>query len=1196
MNYFFSLPFRSLFAFIAISLLLSTISVVTNAVPAYPNPIQYTQPDGSEITILLKGDEKIKWAQTLDGYSILISNEGYYEYGMLNSKGDLVSSGVKVSDLKGRSNSEVTFLKSIKKNLFFSPVQVSIMKQIWDINDKEAANIKAFPTTGNRKLICILIGFPDLAFTKTQAEFNALFNQVGYNVGGATGSVKDYYLENSYGQFNLTVDVAGPYTASQNMVYYGGNNTSGNDSNPRALAAEAVNLANPDVNYADYDNDNDGAVDGVYIIYAGYGEEAGGGNNPNAIWAHAWNLSPSLNLDGKIISKYSCSAELRGNSGANLTRIGVICHEFGHVLGAPDYYDTNYATGGQYDGTGKWDMMAGGSWNNSGATPAHHNAFTKVQYYSWASAQLLNDPTSITLDNSAENSNSFYRINTATTNEYFIIENRQKHMFDAYIPGSGMIIYHVHSGVFSVGNSINATHPQRMYPICANAGTDPSSEPSSYGNINSDGTPFPGSGNKTSFTDLTLPSSKSWAGVNTGKPITNIVRDAIAKTVTFDFMGGASGNPTQFVATPISNSQINLSWNKNDGKDVLVAFSTSATFGTLIDGTSYAVGQIIPGGGKIVYAGSSNTFSHINLTASTTYYYKIWSKLTDDPNWSNGIEGQATTLCNVFNMLPFTENFATATLPSCWNVIDNQGNGQVWQFGTLQTGGLTNGSGNYAFLNSDGYGSGSSQNTDLISPTFDFSNYTNINLSFNHYYRHYTGSSAQLFYSLNGGQSWVQIQQWVANTANNATFSQSLEVLAGEPSVQLKWKYIGTWGYYWSIDNIQVTGNQIAQQYSLTLISNPEGAGALTGAGTYTAGTTITLSAMANPGFEFVNWTNEGEEVSSLPTFTYTTLSSDVTLSANFNAIVPQQFTLTVVLDGEGDVKVDGNSFTDPITLNENTSITVEASPALGYHFENWSGDLVSINSTETIIMDGNKELTAHFAINSYTLNYLATAYGSISGNTNQTVNYGSNGQPVEAVALEGYHFIRWSDGLTSNPRVDENVTNDIIVTAEFAINTYTISFIVEGNGRIDINGTPYSVPVIAEHGSSLFIEAISDDGWQFAGWNGAITGTEPTINLIVSMEIAAMATFTETTGANSSVLSNVLVFPNPFRNKLQLGNVKEFECIILSNILGQKVAEFYLSNEDTFEIATESIARGVYFLTLISKEKQKSTLKLIRE
>ena len=183
---------------------------------------------------------------------------------------------------------------------------------------------RAFPTTGNRKLICILIGFQDRAFVKTQAEFNALFNQVGYSTGGATGSVKDYYLESSYNQFNLTVDVAGPYVASRNMAYYG-SNTSGN---PSALVREAINLADPHVNFAEYDNDNDGYVDAVYIIFAGYGEEAGG--PADAIWSHASSFTQQYK-DGKYISRYSCSPELRGSYGQNITNIGVICHEFGHV-------------------------------------------------------------------------------------------------------------------------------------------------------------------------------------------------------------------------------------------------------------------------------------------------------------------------------------------------------------------------------------------------------------------------------------------------------------------------------------------------------------------------------------------------------------------------------------------------------------------------------------------------------------------------------------------------------------------------------------------------------------------------------------------------------------------------------------------------------------------------------------------------
>ncbi|PKP39056.1 MAG: peptidase M6, partial [Bacteroidetes bacterium HGW-Bacteroidetes-15] len=383
-------------------------SKVAFGVVAYPYPIEYSLPDGSKLTIVLRGDEKVKWAETVDGYSILLNEKGFYEYAITNEYGDMVRSGVQVSNEMKRTSIESQLLSKMPKGIRFSKSQVSLMKQIWEINKSEAA--KVFPTNGERKLICILIGFTDLPFTKTQADFNNLFNQVGYSAGGASGSVKDYYLENSYGQFNLTVDVAGPYTASQNMLYYGGNDASGNDLRPRELVREAIILANPDVNFADYDNDSNGYVDAVYIIYAGYGEEAGGG--ANAIWAHAWSLWPTETLDGKVISSYSCSAEHRGNSGTNITRIGVICHEFGHVLGAPDYYDTDYEDGGEFTGTGQWDMMAGGTWNNGGATPAHHNGFTKVIYYNWATVTELNSASTITLGNAVEHSNSFFRINT----------------------------------------------------------------------------------------------------------------------------------------------------------------------------------------------------------------------------------------------------------------------------------------------------------------------------------------------------------------------------------------------------------------------------------------------------------------------------------------------------------------------------------------------------------------------------------------------------------------------------------------------------------------------------------------------------------------------------------------------------------------------------------------------------------------
>jgi M6 family metalloprotease-like protein len=597
-------------------------------VPAYPHPVEFTQPDGSKIMIQLRGDEKIRWAETMDGYSILFNKSGTYEYAVLDEKNDMIPSGKQAKPLLLRSKDETIFLNSIPKGLHYSSTQVQMMKTAWSIYDTESVN--SFPTTGNRSLICILIGFTDVPFTKTNADFNNLFNQINYTTDGATGSVKDCYLENSYNQLNLSITVAGPFTASHNMAYYGADNGSNHSPKAGVLVAEAINAANPTVNYANFDNDNNGSVDGVYVIFAGYGQEAGA--SADAIWSHASSVA-TLNLDGKTINKYSCSPELRGNSGDGITRIGVICHEFGHVLGSPDYYDTNYATNGQYDGTGNWDLMSGGSWNNGGRTPAQHNAYTKTMVYNWATPTLLNTAALVTLNNSTENSNSFYRYNTTTTNEYFLIENRQQVKFDAYLPGHGMIIYHVDKNYINAGNPINATSHQAMYPVCANANGNP---PTTYGSINTSGCPFPGSANTTSFTDNTSPNSKSWANANTAKPITNITENNTNKTVSFAFMGGYTCTLTTvqasnltFTSTTINTMTLNFS-RGNGNKILILAKAGSVVDASLAVGSTYTannifgIGQEIGIGNFAVYNGTGNTVNITGLLQGTTYYFACY--------------------------------------------------------------------------------------------------------------------------------------------------------------------------------------------------------------------------------------------------------------------------------------------------------------------------------------------------------------------------------------------------------------------------------------------------------------------------------------------------------------------------------------------------------------------------------------------
>ncbi|MCE1197472.1 MAG: M6 family metalloprotease domain-containing protein [Marinilabiliales bacterium] len=580
---------------------------ILSAVSAYPGAVSILQPDGTRITFYLMGDEKVKWARTTDGYSILRNARGIFEYAKMDSAMDLVPSGIQARNPDERSAPEHLFLNGIAKGLTYSKSQINLRKRV--SLDIPRRTYKSASVTGNWKFLCILIGFTDKAFTKTKADFENLLNQTGYSADNATGSVYDFYRENSYGQVSTSFTVAGPYTALHDMAYYGANDANGEDIRPEALVAEAVNQADAEVNFADFDNDKDGKVDGIYVIHAGYGEDSGA--SANTIWAHSSTI-PTLTLDGVKISNYACSSELRGTTGTGITRIGVICHELGHIFGTADFYDTNYTTNGSYDGTGKWDLMGNGSWNNSGATPAHHNPYTKVFVYGWATAKKFTSGATVTLKDAETDNGSFYTFQTPTSNEYFILENRQQKKFDASLPGHGLIIYHVDGNFIATAkDEINVGSHQGMYPVCASATGLP---PSTYGTINSTGLPFPGSENKSSFTDLTIPNSLSWAGAKSNAPITNITEDNTAKTISF-LAPVIPDPPANVLADPaslITQSTFQANWEAVAGASgYRLDLSTSETFASFISGYN----------DKDV--GTAKSLSITGLLPRTTYFYRL---------------------------------------------------------------------------------------------------------------------------------------------------------------------------------------------------------------------------------------------------------------------------------------------------------------------------------------------------------------------------------------------------------------------------------------------------------------------------------------------------------------------------------------------------------------------------------------------
>lgn len=493
------------------------------AIPASPIPFVYTQSDGSKLTLYNKGDEYLHWVETQnDEVVVKVNND--YEYAMIVDN-KIVASGIKVSSLnsstqKGKlsKRDEIIDLMYQKRKAIIA--QLDSLSNTDTIKQQETRSIPL--TEGNQKVLCILIGFPDKPFTKTTTDFSNLWNQIGYNYEGSQGSVKDFYLENSYGLLNVTATVVGPYTASHNSSYY--DTGSGiSSSNVRTLVKEAMQAAKQDVQFSDFDVNENYYVDLVHVVFAGYGQETAG--SAGVIWSHHWTLSTPVWQGLYRAKDYICTPELAGSFGTKVAPIGTVCHEYGHDLGAPDYYDSS-PTG--FKGTGSWDVMCNGSWNGNGnqhgRCPAHHNPYTKAYIYNWVTPMGINSSLSnveYTIYPSY-NLPTIYKINTNTSGEFFLLENKKKLGFNSQIPGyanDGLLIYHIHKDIESGINNqnVNTSHPQKCYIVNANATSEPNSSPSSYGTDDTEWA-YP-TNNQIFFTASSTPSAVSWGGTPTGVDI-----------------------------------------------------------------------------------------------------------------------------------------------------------------------------------------------------------------------------------------------------------------------------------------------------------------------------------------------------------------------------------------------------------------------------------------------------------------------------------------------------------------------------------------------------------------------------------------------------------------------------------------------------------------------------------------------------
>ncbi len=567
------------------------VSFKVNAVPAFPREILCRLADGTEVFITLKGDEYCKWALTEDGYTLLPSDSAGWCFAQADSAGRAVRSAYALCADNRRSDALQQFLSGQPKGMVPA---VSGETTVRRAEAQRRLQRQSVAAVGERRALVILMAFSDLEFQKDATDFDALFNEAGYQEDGAQGSVYDYFLEASCGQLLLRSDVLGPYRSSFPMAYYGMNVMGGSDANPYALFAEAVQYAASEVSLADYDADGDGYVDNIHIVFAGYGEEAGASSD--AIWSHEASFSP-VTVQGMYIDRYSCTPELRGNSGTGISRIGPCCHEMGHALGTMDYYDTDYSTGGYYEGTGEWDVMASGSWNNDGITPPHFNPYTMAYDFGWVEVDTLGLDGSYALQPAMGQKQVVYRLDTSSEGDYYLLESRVRSGFDASLPGEGLMVYHVHPDVETglAANTVNASAPQLMYPVCASSTVaTPASSASSYGDINTAGCPFPGTSGKTSFGSQTVPAAFAWDGSEVGFELQDIaLLDDGQVTFTLSLSGGDAGEWATLWTESFESSAAAALWNPSAWEYVtlddggLASVVSWYTMTEAADGTGY---------------------------------------------------------------------------------------------------------------------------------------------------------------------------------------------------------------------------------------------------------------------------------------------------------------------------------------------------------------------------------------------------------------------------------------------------------------------------------------------------------------------------------------------------------------------------------------------------------------------------------
>ena len=544
------------------------------------------QPDGTVISVQQFGDEWSNGLRTHDGYTIMKDERsGYWMFAE-----DAPDGAVRRSNRIVGRHAPTGIRKFLSPGPSRAPATTTAQAA-------PSAGPSAAANLGGQPLLVIFADFtPSVRAGSTAASlYNKFF--------GASGSVNDYYNKASYGNFSFTpapendVSLGGLVNdgiVSVTLGYAHPNTGSAIDDRNRNITRDALIAANQYVDFSQFDVNGDGVLSAtelhIIIVVAGYERSYTATPCGASVWGHRWGLTGSVSaptLDGKIVGRtyaqfgeWHCST---GNPPGHEATIGIMAHELGHDLGLIDLYDTD----GSSQGIGNWSIMAGGSWNGvvfAGDSPAHFDPWSKF-FEGWISPTVVGSALANQAIAASATTANIYQLlpGTPSTGEYFLIENRQRFNYDATVPGTGLLIWHVDTAktsndaeCFPGGPSCATSH----YKVAVVA-ADNLYNLERNQNRGDAGDPWPGSAGNTNFSATSSPNSNLYSGAASGVSVTAISASATVMTAT---LSGLDNGPPD---TTITGSPLALT-NLTSANFTFTSTKANSTFACKLDAGAFA--------------------------------------------------------------------------------------------------------------------------------------------------------------------------------------------------------------------------------------------------------------------------------------------------------------------------------------------------------------------------------------------------------------------------------------------------------------------------------------------------------------------------------------------------------------------------------------------------------------------------------